>query len=136
MLKHLLDNTSIYLRNMISNCFAISFIPAEWKQAIIYPIPKPQDWNCFLKNTRPITLLDTARKLTTRIMYNRNSVVLVKYEVLTGGNFARLPGGSYNPPIAILEAIINDAQNITNLYFFSNKIFPKPSTVWTLICSG
>src|SRR3954449_6786020 len=123
MLKHLSDNAALYLRNMVSNCFATSFIPNEWKQAIIYPIPKPQDWNCYLKNTRPITLLDTARKLTTRIMYNRISAVLAKHEVLTGGNFAGLPGGSCNPPTAILEAIINDAQKHAKpLFLFQQDI--------------
>src|SRR4051812_6569966 len=125
MLKHLTDNAALYLRNMVSNCFATSFIPDEWKQAIIYPIPKPQDWNCYLKNTRPITLLDTARKLTTRIMYNRISAVLAKHKVLTGGNFAGLPGGSCNPPIAILEAIINDAQKHDKCLFLFQQDISK-----------
>jgi hypothetical protein len=99
MLKHLPNSSSNYLRELINECFKSSSIPS---------IPKPHKWNCYLKNTRPITLLDTARKLMTRILYNRIAV-LAKNSIMTGGNYAGLPGGSCDPPITVLEAIINDA---------------------------
>jgi hypothetical protein len=72
-----------------------------------------------LKNTRPITLLDTARKLMNRLLYKRLSYILHDHHVLTGGNFAGLPGGTCDIPIAVLESIIYDAK-ITNspLYLF------------------
>jgi hypothetical protein len=54
MIKNLPDIAKSYLKDLISLCFASSFIPSEWKDATIYPIPKPHEWNCYLKNTRPI----------------------------------------------------------------------------------
>ena len=63
-----------------------------------------------MQNTRPITLLDTARKFMTKIMYRRLSQILRDHKVLTGGNFAGLPGDSVDPPIATLEALLSDAR--------------------------
>jgi len=54
-------------------CFQQSVIPDEWKQAYIYPIPKPTEWQCDITKTRPLTLLDTMRKAVMKIMTNRLS---------------------------------------------------------------
>jgi hypothetical protein len=123
MLKHLPATALSYLRDIIDLCLESSFIPSQWKDATIYPIPKPHEWNCLLQNTRPITLLDTARKLLTRIMYRRLSQVLVEHQVLTGKNFAGLPGCSCDPPVATLEAILRDASAKSNpLFIFQQDI--------------
>ena len=60
LLKELPDEVSLYLKLLITECFNSNDIPSHWKDATIYPIPKPYNWNCYLSNTRPITLLDTA----------------------------------------------------------------------------
>jgi hypothetical protein len=126
MLKHLPDSSSNYLRELINKCFRSSSIPSEWKQAIVYPIPKPHEWNCYLKNTRPITLLDTAQKLmTTRILYNRIAPVLANNSIMTRGNYAGLPGGSYDPPITVLEVIINDANKRNKPLFILQQDISK-----------
>ena len=111
------------LKHIISTCFFTSKIPSAWKDATIYPIPKPKEWHCYLQNTRPITLLDTARKLMTKILYNRLAPLLKNNSVLTGGNFASLPGGSCDPPIMILDSIIHDAKiNNKPLFIFLQDI--------------
>jgi hypothetical protein len=92
MLKHMKD--------LISFCFRSGLIPTEWKCATVYPIPKPHDWECQLKNTRPITLLETARKLMVKILNQRLSSIFFKYDVLIGNNFASLPGGSCHTPFS------------------------------------
>src|SRR2546429_4213260 len=99
------------------------FVPSAWRDAMVYPIPKPTEWHCFLKNTRPITLLETARKLLTKLMYHRLLTILVKYKVLKGSNFAGLPGGSCNPPICALKAILHDAKTQDKpLFIFQQDI--------------
>src|SRR5271156_546659 len=110
MLKHLPLNARDCLRDLISFCFREGVIPSSWKDATIYPIPKPHEWNCYLKHTRPITLLDTVRKLMTKIMYSRLASPLTEHNVLTGGNFAGLPWGSCDPPIFLLDNILSDSR--------------------------
>src|SRR5262249_39379442 len=104
ILKHLPLLGQTYLREIINLCFETSSIPTAWKEATIYPIPKPHEWNCFLQNTRSITLLDTARKMMTRLLYNHIAFKLVDNNVLTVNNFAGFPGNSCDPPLVIFEA--------------------------------
>ncbi|GET51039.1 reverse transcriptase family protein [Rhizophagus irregularis DAOM 181602=DAOM 197198] len=62
MLKHLTGeafNLSLVLANA---CLIHGDIPADWREALVYPIPKPHEFDAQLKNTRPITLLETVRK--------------------------------------------------------------------------
>ena len=109
MITHLGSKTQHLLWQLICMCFSIGDIPNEWKIAHIYPIPKPTDWNCDITQTRPITLLETARKGFVKILNNRLSKLLEKHHVLKGGNFAGLPGGSTVPPIKILNMLLEDA---------------------------
>ncbi|EXX67378.1 hypothetical protein RirG_114930 [Rhizophagus irregularis DAOM 197198w] len=55
MLKHLTGeafNLSLVLANA---CLIHGDIPADWREALVYPIPKPHEFDAQLKNTRPIT---------------------------------------------------------------------------------
>ena len=74
-------------------CFQLEIIPEDWKQAHIYPIPKPMEWQCDITKTRPLTLLDTLRKAVMKIITNRLSKIMAKHSVLKGNNFAGIPGG-------------------------------------------
>lgn len=56
----------------------------EWKQGIIYPIKKTMDWSKDLRLTRPITLIETARKITIKILTNRLCNILSTNNVLKG----------------------------------------------------
>ena len=123
MFKNLSHLSSNYLKDIIIECFRTGCIPSQWKDATIYPIPKPTDWNCSLKNTRPICLLETARKLMTKIMNNRLANILHSHNLLKGNNFAGLPGGSCHTPIHILESILYDAtSNNKPLFIFLQDI--------------
>ena len=123
LFKHLSDDASLYLKHLVTECFNTSEIPSQWKDATIYPIPKPYDWNCYLSNTRPICLLDTARKIMTRIMNKRLANILSTNNVLKGNNYAGLPGSNCSTPIAILESIIHDAAtNNKPLFIFLQDI--------------
>src|SRR5215213_514058 len=81
------------------------------------------DWNCSLKNTRPICLLETARKLMAKIMNNRLAAILHRHNILKGNNYAGLPGGSCHTPVHVLESILFDAKsNNKPLYIFLQDI--------------
>ena len=71
MLKHIGQNTFHYLWLLIRACLKLNDIPQQWKQAYVYPIPKPKEWRYELVNTRPITLLDTVRKALVKLVNNR-----------------------------------------------------------------
>src|SRR5437870_9159220 len=123
ILKNLPTSAQNYLKNLINECMQTSFVPSAWRDATVYPIPKPTECHCYLKNTRPITLLETARKLLTKLMYCRLLAILIKYKVLKGGNFASLPEGSCDPPICALKAILQDAKTFNKpLFIFQQDI--------------
>ena len=122
-LKHLGPKTNKVLFNLVCACFCTGLIPNDWKDALVYAIPKPTAWEGKLKNTRPITLLETARKVMTKLFTNRLSNILVRHNVLKGGNFAGLPGGSCSTPIQILDSIVNNAKiNKQELWILSQDI--------------
>ncbi|GBB87861.1 hypothetical protein RclHR1_14350010 [Rhizophagus clarus] len=111
MLKHLGPIANSLLLILIRKCFASADIPDLWRQAIVFPIPKPHEWRCQLKNTRPITLLEVIRKAFVKLFYNRLSTILAAHNILKGGNFAGLPGSTCRDPIITLESIIHDANH-------------------------
>ncbi|GBC33790.2 RNA-directed DNA polymerase from mobile element jockey-like [Rhizophagus irregularis DAOM 181602=DAOM 197198] len=123
MLKHLGSNASALVLILVQSCLRTADIPDLWRQAMVFPIPKPHEWKCQLKNTRPITLLEVIRKSLVKLFYNRLASILASNEVLKGGNFAGLPGGSCHDPIVVLESIIHDAHvNKSPLWILSQDI--------------
>ncbi|PKY57186.1 hypothetical protein RhiirA4_478085 [Rhizophagus irregularis] len=92
--KVLPDTALEFLCELMNRCLDSSDIPEDWRLASIAPIPKPHEFDALLKNTRPITLLETARKLLVKIINNRLSNILSSHRVLQGNNFAGLPGSS------------------------------------------
>ena len=109
MLKHLGKSMANALWKLICNCCQLNDIPADWREAVVYPIPKPTNWECDLNKTRPITLLETPRKALVKIINQRLSHTIANHGILEGGNHAGLPGGSTLPPTRILNALIEDA---------------------------
>ncbi|CAB4431671.1 unnamed protein product [Rhizophagus irregularis] len=104
--KVLSDTALEFLCELMNRCLDSSDISEDWRLASISPIPKPHEFDALLKNTRPITLLETARKLLVKIVNNRLSNILFTHHVLQGNNFAGLPGSSVNTPINVLDGII------------------------------
>ncbi|CAB4417205.1 unnamed protein product [Rhizophagus irregularis] len=49
MLKHLGPHAYSLLLNLIHSCFGAADIPDLWRQATVFPIPKPHEWKCQLK---------------------------------------------------------------------------------------
>ena len=67
-------NQNYVIIQIFQNFFTIyyaDYIPSALREANIYPIPKPKEWECDLNNTRPITLLETIRKAMVRLTFKR-----------------------------------------------------------------
>src|SRR5215216_1758466 len=105
-LKHLGPRANKFLYKIICACFTSGLTPVQWNLAHVFPIPKPKPWNCDLNNTRPITLLETARKAFTKILNNRIQQVLLQSNALSGLNFAGLPHQSTNEPLNIVNNLL------------------------------
>ncbi|GES72693.1 tbingi protein [Rhizophagus clarus] len=56
---------------LFNDILATQIIPSKWQEALLYPIPKLEYWNCDLSKIRPIILLDTFRKIFSKIITNR-----------------------------------------------------------------
>ena len=110
MLKKLGSKTKAILRKFFSLCLYSGSCPQSWKTSTIYPIPKSKDWECDLTNTRPIILLETSRKLLTKIFTNRLSNICKKNKILQGPNYAGLQGESTQEPIQLLNNICEEAR--------------------------
>ena len=82
--------------------------PKEWKRANIIPIPKATDWGMDIDKTRPITLLETLRKIFTKILTNRIEEICRKLDVLKGNNCSVLKGTSTHCPINIIKNVLED----------------------------
>jgi len=118
--KHAGMATQQLVWKLVKLCFELGYIPEDWKKAYIYPVPKPMEWENDIIKTRPITLLDTLRKMVMKVITNRLSRIMVKHNILKGNNFAGLPGGATETPIKLMNLIIKDA-----------KIYQKP--LWILL---
>jgi ribonuclease HI len=97
-------------RKFAGKCIQEGKVPRKWKISQIYPIPKESDWKYDLNNVRPIALLETFRKCTTKILTKRLTHVICKRNILKGPNFAGLPGNSTEEPVHIINAIMEDAK--------------------------
>ena len=53
----------------------------------------------------------------TKIMTNRLALILHRFKILKGNNYAGLPGGSCHTPIHVLESLIHDSASLDKLIF-------------------
>ncbi|CAG8721784.1 11105_t:CDS:2, partial [Rhizophagus irregularis] len=132
MIKHASPEYLNLIKEMISGIFKHGQIPKDWRLANVYPIPKPKLWGCDLVNTRPITLLETVRKLMVAILNQRLSKILKKYNILKGNQFAGLPLSSTFEPIRIIKELINDAnENSKELWLLALDMSKAKNQVFT-----
>jgi len=68
------------------------------------------DWGYSLNNIRPIALIETFRKIVTKVVTKRLAKVFTERGILKGPNFADLPGNSTEQPIHVLNMIMEEAQ--------------------------
>jgi hypothetical protein len=92
-------------------------------------LPKIHDWNGELEKLRPITLVQTFRKLATSIISQRLNYIIEKQDVLKGNNFGFRPGnGTFNAlhfiridvsgPGVVLIVCVRDQRRVTQTFQF------------------
>src|SRR5438552_6576474 len=88
MLKKLGSEAKKALRRFFSLCLDKGTSSPLWKTSTIFSIPKAKDWECNLINTRPIILLETFRKLLTKIVTNRLFTICKNHNIHKSPNYA------------------------------------------------
>ena len=96
-----------FLLNFFNQIIETGETPEKWSYSNIYPISKKQTWTYNLNETRPIALLDSFRKIFTKILTKRLGNIFSNNPILSPLNFAGLPNQSTFEPIQILNSIYN-----------------------------
>ena len=105
-------------------CIQYGDVPDHLVQGIINPIPKSEDWNGDIRETRPISLLESAYKLIDTILTTRFLAIYDEHpHILRGNNFSGTKGSSVEEPLQIVQAIIEHAiANKEECYILYNDI--------------
>ena len=98
--------TQVVFRNFANKYIERGEIPLKWKIRQIYLILKDTDWSFNLNNIRPIALLETFRKCTTKVFTIWLEKIIRDNEMLKGPNFAGLVGSSTESSLHILSRAI------------------------------
>lgn len=110
MFKNTEPQAKKYLLSLMNKVLPIGTIPVEWITSYISLLPKSCNWEGSLNLIRPITLMETSRKLLTKILNSRIVAAIEKMNALLQFNFVELPGGRTLYLIKTLQNIIEDTQ--------------------------
>ncbi|GBC00803.1 hypothetical protein RclHR1_03980019 [Rhizophagus clarus] len=90
LLQHMGPNMFKFTLQLANLCLTTGDIPAEWRDALLYPISKTMEWEHQLTKTRPITLLETIRKAVVKIITQKLSQIIANNNILKEENHAAL----------------------------------------------
>lgn len=113
------------LCSIFNSIIQTTTIPKSWKQTITTLIPKKVIWSHNLNDTRPISLVDSTRKLLTGIINKRLTKILKSNKVLSDLNFAGLPGQSTLEPLTIVNSAIMAANANNKEFWFASLDIAK-----------
>src|SRR6266487_3492415 len=85
-------------------------MPSTWKKTNTILIPKPKNWHKNVDVTRPIVLIEIARKLFTKIMTNRIEQTCRRHNILRENNCSVLKGTLTHIFISILTNILDNTK--------------------------
>lgn len=104
------SNITNMIVEMINLTLTTHLIPEDTKLANIILLPKISNWMGQLDKTRPITLLETYRKLVTAIITRRLTNIIDKHDILKGSNFGFRTGKSTTDALLLIRGCIDDAK--------------------------
>ena len=96
--------------HLFNLCLKFRITPFRWRKANIILIPKSRDWGKDVDVTRPITLIETLRKVFSRVLTQRIERVCREHNVLRGNNSSVLKGTSTHCAISIMSQICEEAE--------------------------
>ncbi|KAG9285169.1 hypothetical protein G9A89_004384 [Geosiphon pyriformis] len=94
---------------LLNFCLSCESVPGLWREAWVSMIPKPYKWEGVLTNTCPIALIETARKVLSKILSDWIFLACNTFDVLHEDNFSVLKGMSTQSPIFVIGLVIKDA---------------------------
>ena len=98
------------LTGMFNQALIHNSWPNEWNKGTIALLLKKSQYTGQMSELRPITLLQTGRKLFTGIITDRLSKTVYNNNILKGGNFGFTPGVSTNDYVTIFRHLIDHAK--------------------------
>ncbi|KAG9288826.1 hypothetical protein G9A89_001150 [Geosiphon pyriformis] len=93
---------------LLNSCLSHESVPGSWREAWVSMIPKPYEWEDVLINTRPIALIKTTRKILSKILSNRISLVCSAHDILYGDNFSVLKGTTTQTLIFAIGLVVEN----------------------------
>jgi hypothetical protein len=100
-----------FILNLLNYFFKFNYLPKEIGRSLIILLQKTYGiWTGDPTKLRPITLLQTTRKLFTGILNKRLQYLIEKYSLLRGFNFGFKPGHNTNNNATILRLLIDHAR--------------------------
>ena len=97
-------------RSFADLCLEVEEIPMKWKVAQVYPILKDVEWGYSLNNIQPIALIETFRKVVTKVITKRLAKIFMRKEILRESNYIGFLGNSTEQPVHILNMIMEEAK--------------------------
>ncbi|KAG9299386.1 hypothetical protein G9A89_014035 [Geosiphon pyriformis] len=107
--KHYDKSVLDMLLVLLNCCLSFESVPSPWKEAWILMILKLYEWKGVLTNTCPITLIEMACKILSKILSNKISLVCSTFDVLHGDNFLVLKRTMTQFLIFAIELVIKNA---------------------------
>ncbi|KAG9293803.1 hypothetical protein G9A89_019141 [Geosiphon pyriformis] len=103
--KSVLDMLLVFL----NFCLISEAVPGSWREAWVSMIPKSYEWEGVLTNTCPIALIETARKILSKILSDQISLAYSTFDVLCRDNFSVLKSTTTQSPIFAIGSVIKNA---------------------------
>jgi hypothetical protein len=105
------DNPMINLLTQYFNYWMkYTIVPKDANKGTIICLPKTKEYTGDLGKIRPITLLQTERKIVTAIINRRLQIKNEELNLLRGNNFGFMTGKSTNNNVTIIKSIIDQAK--------------------------
>lgn len=126
ILRHVADQLSQPLAEIINECLVAGCFPSSLKIAKVIPVFKKGS-RVNIKNYRPISLLPSLSKVFERVIYNRLMGFLSRHKIFTQHQYGFLPSKSTQLAIFTVVSYITEGldrgENVAGLFFDLSKAF-------------